>query len=61
MDLLLKPEWAAMPAGCLGSRSRLTGKSGADSQRKQLLFLVNLKFVTFLYKKVTNSGKMEYL
>jgi hypothetical protein len=58
MDLLLKPERSAMPAGFLRSRSSLTGNSGADSQIKQLLFLVDLKNVTFLYKKVTNSRKM---
>ena len=61
MDLLLNPEWAAMPAGFLNSRSNLPGRSVADSQIKQLLFLIDLKFVTFLYKKVTKSGKMEYL
>jgi hypothetical protein len=59
MDLLLKPKWAAMPAGFLRSRSSLTGKPGTDSQIKQLLFLVDVKIVTFLYKKVTNSEKME--
>ena len=59
MDLLLNPEHSAKPAGFLRSRSRLTGKSGADSQRRQLLVLVDLKIVTFLYKKVTNSGKKE--
>ena len=54
MDLLLNPERSAMPVGCLRSRSNLTGRSGADSQIKQFLILVDLKFVTFLYKKVTN-------
>jgi hypothetical protein len=58
MDLLLNPERAVMPVGCLGSRSNLPGRSGADSQIKQFLILVDLKFVTFLYKKVTNSEKM---
>jgi hypothetical protein len=51
MDLLLNPEWAAMPAGFLRSRSRLTGTSGADSQRKQLLFLVDLKKMLPFYIK----------
>jgi hypothetical protein len=52
---------ALREARFLRSRSRLTGRSGADSQITQFLFLVDLKFVTFLYKKVTNLGKMEYL
>ena len=37
--------------GCLGSRSSLTGRSGADSQRKQLLFLVDFKKMLFFYIK----------
>lgn len=59
MDLLLNPERFAMPAWLLRLISNLPGRSRADSQIKQLLIWVDLKFVIFLYKKVTNSEKME--